>query len=165
MRFALAALATLAVAAPALARDSLGMFETWGAFRDPAPPTGPRCYAIAKAEPSTSQRDYQPYASVGTWPRAALRGQLHFRLSRRLAPGQRIVLSLGDQRFELTGGGGDAWAADRRMDAAIVAAMRSARSMTVSARGADGRGFSNSWPLTGAATAMDAAMIGCAQLR
>jgi hypothetical protein len=37
--------------------------------------------------------------------------------------------------------------------------------MTVSARGADGRGFSNTWPLAGAATAMDAAMIGCAQRR
>jgi hypothetical protein len=156
----------LLLAAPALARDSLGMFETWGAFRDPAnTPGGPRCYAIARAEPSTLQRDYQPYASIGTWPRAALRGQVHFRLSRRLAPGQKIVLSIGDQRFELTGGGGDAWAADRRMDAAIVAAMRSARSMTVSARGADGRGFSNTWPLAGAATAMDAAMIGCARIR
>ncbi len=160
----------LLFASPALARDSLGMFETWGAFRDPAntpanAPAAPRCYAIAKAEPSSLQRDYQPYASIGTWPRAALRGQIHFRLSRRLAPGQRIVLTIGDQRFELTGGGGDAWAADRRMDAAVVAAMRSARAMTVSARGADGRGFSNTWPLAGAATAMDAAMIGCAQLR
>lgn len=152
-------------AAPALARDSLGVFESWGAFRDPAPPAGPRCYAIAKAQASNLQRDYQPYASVGTWPRAAMRGQVHFRLSRRLAPGQPITLIVGDQRFALTGGGGDAWAADRRMDAAIVAAMRSARSMTVSARGADGRGFSNTWSLAGAATAMDAAAIGCAQIR
>ena len=153
-------------AAPSFARDSLGMFETWGAFRDMASAAGePRCYAIAKAQPSQMQRDYQPYADVATWPRRGLRGQIHFRLSRRLAPGGKIVLTLGDQRFELTGGGGDAWAADRRMDAGIVAAMRSAQSMTVSARGADGRGFSNTWPLVGAATAMDAAAVGCAQVR
>ena len=138
------------------------MFESWGAFRDAQEP---RCYAIAVAIPSQMRRDYQPYADVATWPRRAIRGQIHFRLSRRLAPGGRIVLSIGEQRFTLTGGGGDAWAADRRMDAAIVAAMRSAQSMTVSARGANGRGFSNSWPLAGAATAMDAAAIGCAQLR
>lgn len=162
MRFALAAFIALAFAAPVWARDSLGMFETWGAFRDPLEA---RCYAVAKAAPSSLARDYQPYASVGTWPRQALRGQVHLRLSRRLAPGSRIVLAIGDQRFALTGGGGDAWAMDRRMDAAIVAAMRSARSMTVSARGADGRGFSNSWPLAGAATAMDAAAIGCAGVR
>jgi hypothetical protein len=146
------------LASPAAARDSLGMYEGWGAFRDPAVP---RCYAIAMAQPSTKQRDYQPYASVGTWPRRSVRGQIHFRLSRRLAPSARIVLSLGRDQFQLTGGGGDAWAVDRRMDAAIVAAMRSARAMTVFARDAQGRGFSNTWTLAGAATAMDAASIGC----
>lgn len=150
------------LASPASARDSLGTFSTWGAFRDPAVP---RCYAIAMAQPSRKQRDYEPYATVGTWPRRALRGQVHFRLSRKLAANARIVLSIGGERFALTGGGGDAWAADRRMDAAIVAAMRSARSMTVFARDAKGRAFSNTWPLAGAATAMDAAAIGCVQLR
>jgi hypothetical protein len=169
MRFAPTALILPAIAllaAPAQARDSLGMYERWGAFRDPAAgAAGPRCYAIAKAEPSRLQRDYEPYAAIGTWPRQGIRNQVHFRLSRRLAPGSRIVLSIGAQRFELTGGGGDAWAADRRMDAAVVAAMRSATSMTVSARGAVGGGFSNTWALAGAATAMDAAAIGCAQLK
>ena len=143
-------------------RDSLGMFAGWGAFRDAAVP---RCYAIAMAAPSTLARDYQPYAAVGTWPRRGLRNQIHFRLSRKLSPGSAITLSTGGQRFALTGGGGDAWAVDQRMDAAIIAAMRSANEMTVSARGADRRGFSNTWTLAGAATAMDAATIGCARLK
>jgi hypothetical protein len=154
--------AASSLAAPALARDSLGMFSTWGAFRDPAVP---RCYAIAMARPSTRQRDYQPYATIGTWPRRGVRGQVHFRLSRRLAPDAAITLTIGRERFRLTGGGGDAWAVDRRMDAAVVAAMRSASRMTVSARDTKGRGFSDTWQLAGAATAMDAAAIGCAQLR
>lgn len=155
-------LVAAAIAAPAFGRDSLGQFEGWAAFRDPAVP---RCYAIAMAEPSRLQRDYQPYASIGTWPGRKVRGQVHFRLSRKLSPAGRIVLSIGGRRFELTGGGGDAWAQDHRMDAAIVAAMRSAASMTVSARGANGQGFSNTWPLAGAATAMDVAMIGCARAK
>ncbi|MEY4722089.1 MAG: hypothetical protein RIQ46_1814 [Pseudomonadota bacterium] len=154
--------ALLLAAAPAVARDSLGLFGNWAAFRDPAVP---RCYAIAMAEPSKLQRDYQPYAAIGTWPKRALRNQAHFRLSRRLAADGRIVLTIGERRFDLVGGGGDAWAADRRMDAAIIAAMRSARTMTVSARGANGQGFSNTWQLAGAATAMDAAAIGCARLK
>ena len=145
-----------------MARDSLGVFGEWAAFRDPAVP---RCYAIAMAAHSTRQRDYQPYADVGTWPRQNLRGQVHFRLSRKLQPGAAILLSLGGEKFQLTGGGGDAWAADRRMDAAIVAGMRSASEMTVNARGADGKGFSNTWQLAGAATAMDAATVGCARVR
>lgn len=160
LRYALAFLAL--TAAPALARDSLGMFGQWAAFRDPGTP---RCYAIAMAAPSTRQRDFQPYADVAWWPRAGVRGQVHFRLSRKLAPNAVISLSIGGQRIALTGGGADAWAPDKRGDAAIIAAMRSAREMTVSARGADGRGFSNTWSLEGAATAMDAATVGCASLR
>lgn len=144
------------------ARDSLGIYGAWAAFRDPQVP---RCYAIAMAAPSTLQRDYQPYADVATWPRRDVRNQVHFRLSRKLAPNARITLSISGTRFELAGGGGDAWAADRRMDAAIVAAMRSASSMTVSSRDAAGRGFSNTYALAGAANAMDAATIGCARLK
>ena len=148
------------VAAPAAARDALGMFGGWAAFRDPATP---RCYAIAAAAPSTKSRDYQPYADVAIWPKANVRGQVHFRLSRKLASAAPVVLMVGSTRFALSGGGGDAWAADARMDAAIVAALRSAAEMTVSARSADGHGFSNTWALAGAATAIDAAMVGCAR--
>lgn len=157
----LLALGALA-AAPALARDGLGIYSDWAAFRDPGEP---RCYAIAKAQPSTLQRDYQPYADVAWWPRKQVRGQVHFRLSRKVQPGGAITLSIGGQRIALNGGGGDAWAADKRGDAAIIAAMRSASQMTVSARDAAGRGFSNTWNLTGAATAMDAATVACAQLK
>ncbi|PLK26421.1 hypothetical protein [Novosphingobium sp. TH158] len=150
------------IAAPALARDSLGVYGDWAAFRDP---NVPRCYAIAMARPSRLERQFQPYAAIGTWPKKGERGQVHFRLSRNLAPQARILLFVGGQRFDLTGGGGDAWSVDKRMDAAIVAAMRSAGEMTVSTRDAAGRAFSNSYSLAGAATAMDAAQIGCAGIR
>jgi len=152
----------IALAAPLAARESLGVYESWAAFRDASPV---RCYAIAKAAPSTLQRDYQPYADVAFWPKQGVRGQVHFRLSRKLAADAKITLSIGGQKIPLTGGGGDAWAVDKRGDAAIVAAMRSAREMTVSARDARGRGFSNTWQLAGAATAMDAAAVGCAAIR
>lgn len=157
-----AVLAALAPAGAATARDALGIFSDWAAFRDPA---APRCYAIAMAQPSAMRRDFQPYADVAWWPRRQVRGQVHFRLSRRLAPHAPITLAIGGQRFALAGGGADAWGADPRADAAIVAAMRSAALMTVFARDASGRGFSNSWSLPGAATAMDSAAVGCAQLR
>ena len=163
MRVARLALAVVLLAAsPAAARDALGMFGGWGAFRDAAVP---RCYAIAMAAPSTKAREYQPYADVAWWPRAGVRGQVHFRLSRKLQQGSAVTLSLGGQRIQLTGGGADAWAPDKRGDAAIIAAMRSAGEMTVSARDSSGGGFSNTWDLTGAATAIDAATLGCAGLR
>jgi hypothetical protein len=157
-----AVVAAALCAQPALARESLGLYATWGAFRDPVTP---RCYAIAMAEPSARRRDYQAYATVGTWPRRALRNQVHLRLSRRLAPGAAIVLTLGDRRFRLVGGGGDAWAANPSDNAAIIAAMRSTETMWISARDAQGRGFADVWPLAGAASAIDAAAIGCARVR
>ena len=151
------------IAAPALARDSLGMFETWGAFRDPGVP---RCYAIAMAEkPAGAKVEYQAYADVGHWPKRSLRNQVHFRLSKRVMPKTPIRLRIDRQQFLLVGGGGDAWAADRRMDAAIVAAMRSAKAMRVRATAANGRGFSDHYPLPGAASAIDAAALGCAARR
>ncbi|HKT86762.1 MAG TPA: hypothetical protein VJQ77_11865 [Novosphingobium sp.] len=158
----LTALLAVVAAGPAAARESLGLYGTWGAFRDPVVP---RCYAIAMAERNNLWRDYQPFVAVGTWPRRSARNQLHFRLSRKLGQSARITLSIGGRYFPLTGGGGDAWPRDERDNAAIIAAMRSAPSMTVTAQGANGGRFFNRWPLGGAASAMDAALIGCARLR
>ena len=149
----------LALAAPAAARESLGIFGDWGAFRDAETP---RCYAIAKASPSRMQRDHSPFASIGTWPNRNVRGQIHLRLSRNISADRPVTLRMSGREFDLVGSGGNAWAKDNRMDAAIVAAMRSAGSMTVRATDARGRRFSNSYALTGAATAMDAATVACA---
>lgn len=155
-------LACLTPLVPAHARESLGLYGKWGAFRDPLIP---RCYAIAMAEPSAKQRDYQPYAAIGTWPRRGARNQVHFRLSRKLAQNATITLRIGDRRIQLTGGGGDGWPRSDTDNAAIVAAMRSAGTMMVGSRDARGRSFANIYALPGAASAMDAALIGCAKLR
>ncbi len=148
--------------APAQARENLGMYSGWGAFRDAEVP---RCYAISLAIPSRLHRDYEPYVAIGTWPAKGIRNQVHFRLSRKIANGSGLVLKIDNERFRLTGGGGDAWAKDKKMDATIISRMRSAKSMTLFARGANGKGFSNTWPLPGAASAMDAATLACAKLK
>ncbi|WP_176597876.1 MULTISPECIES: hypothetical protein [Sphingobium] len=151
------------IATAAQARDSLGMFEAWGAFRDPAPSqtNGPRCYAIAMPVAAKAEG----FAAVGSWPRQKVRGQVHFRLSRMRADEAAVILNVGDRRFTLVAGQVDAWAPDARTDAAIIAAMRSATSMSVQTRDARGRGFADTYALRGAATAIDAAALGCARLR
>jgi hypothetical protein len=152
----------LALTVPVAAKDSLGVFGQWGAFRDPAVP---RCYAIAAAEHNArDNRQYAPFASVGTWPGRGIRGQVHVRLSRGVAQGAATTLRIGGRSFTLTGSGADAWAADARMDAAIVSAMRSSPSMAVSGRDNAGRRFTDRYSLEGAATAMDAAAVGCARI-
>ncbi|WP_328598122.1 invasion associated locus B family protein [Croceibacterium salegens] len=158
MRFCL--LALLAFSAPLAAKDDLGVFQEWAAFRDAEVP---RCYAISAAEKNGSA--FPAYADVATWPKEGVRGQVHFRLSRELADNPRLSLSMNGQRFTLTGGGVDAWAPDRKTDAAIVAAMRSASAMSLSATDSRGRRFTDRFSLGGVATAMDAATVGCASLR
>ncbi|MBT8388105.1 MAG: hypothetical protein KJP13_00455, partial [Altererythrobacter sp.] len=93
-------LAILAIASPLAAKDSLGVFSDWGAFRDIE---APRCYAITAAEPvgprTTAARDYEPFASVGTWPLRKVRNQLHLRLSREMAQGAAINLRIRGRAF------------------------------------------------------------------
>ncbi|WP_372730276.1 hypothetical protein [Novosphingobium sp.] len=153
--------AALALAGTAVARDSLGVFSTWGAFRDPAVP---RCYAIAMAEKKAGRKqDFQPYFTVGYWPSRDIRGAVHVRLARRLAAGSKVTVSFPDANFSLQTGQADAWPSDQTTNAGILAQMRSAQTMVVIARGTDGRSFRDNYRLQGAASAMDAAALGCAK--
>lgn len=152
-RFAALALGLLALAAaPLAARESLGVYESWAAFKDASPL---RCYAIAKAQAKTAA---PAYATVSLWPGKGVRGSVHIVLSRAVAAKGSVRLAIGDKRFDLVAKGRNAWAADARGDAAIVAAVRSGTRMSVS-----GGGFTDRYTLAGAATAIDAATVGCAK--
>lgn len=157
IRAVLAAILLASAAAPLAARDSLGVFGTWAAFRDGE---GPRCYAIARPRSRSSG-----YATIAHWPRDGIRGQFHVRFSRAVAASGRARLAIGNQRFELAAQGADAWAKDPAQDAAIIAALRSASRMSVSAQAARGRRFTDRYELSGVASAIDAALVGCAPVR
>jgi hypothetical protein len=150
------AIALFTLAGTASARDTLGIFEDWGAFRDPATPQAPlRCYAIA--EPASGGSAVR-YATIGFWPGSRVRAQFHVRLANAQPAGTRGSVAAGGRRFALVIRGTSAWAADARLDAAIVAAIRSGQSMGVSIGGNGAQ-----WRLRGAATAIDAAALACAR--
>ena len=153
----LLALAALALAAPLAARDSLGVYDGWAAFKDAKPL---RCYAIAKAQGTPPA---PAYATISNWPERKVRGALHFVLSRAVADKSSVRLVAGNERFTLIAKGRNAWAKDPRDDAAIIAALRSAARMSVSASGAKGGTFTDRYSLGGVATAMDAATVACAK--
>ena len=154
---ALALALTTLVAAPVSGRETIGVYKGWGAFRD-APPL--RCFAIA--EPVRSGGAGRPFASVADWPRRGLHGAVHVRLSRERDRSAGVTLSIGERRFVLRADGADAWGTDRASDRAIVTAMRDGRSMSVEAVGVGGHPFADVYALPGAATAIDAAALGCA---
>jgi hypothetical protein len=149
----------LGLATTAQARDSLGVFEGWGAFRDSDPK---RCFAIAEPTRSSGGK-WQPFASVAHWPANRVRSQLHIRLSREIRKGATITLTIDNRRWTMTGAGADVWAPSQNHDAFIVAKMRSGRSMSIETVASSGGGFADVYRLKGAATAIDAAALGCAR--
>lgn len=152
----LAALALLIAAPAAPARETLGVFGSWGAFRDAEPA---RCFAIARPVPNGRRRD--GFASVATWPGRGLRASVDLRLGHGRDVALPVTLTIGERRFALVGTAVHAWAADAATDRAIVAAMRGARSMSVEAVAPGSRPFTDVYALAGAATAIDAAALGC----
>ncbi|MBK5264624.1 MAG: hypothetical protein JJE34_05225 [Alphaproteobacteria bacterium] len=148
----------LAVPAPAHARESLGVYERWGAFHDAEMP---RCFAISQPVNGNRELRWRPFAAIGFWPKKGLRGQVHFRISHEKALDAEITLSIGERRFTLIAGGADAWAPDKRVDAAIIAAIRSGNSMSVQTVAKNGAPFTDVYALRGAASAIDAAALGC----
>jgi hypothetical protein len=151
------AAALLLLAAAPAGREAVGVFHGWGAFRDRAPA---RCFAIAR--PVAAGGRSTGFASVATWPSRGLRASFHVRLSRARDRSAGVTLSVGERRFALVANTADAWAPDAPSDRAIVAALRSARSMSVEAVGVGGRPFADTYALAGAATAFDAAALACA---
>jgi hypothetical protein len=142
------------------APQALGIFQTWGAFRD-----GPRCYAIAEADKPERAEGGRAFASVAWSADRSVRGQAYFRISRPKREGSAVLLRIDDQTFQLRGGGLDAWGADSAADSAIVAAMRTGLQMSVETRAASGALIRDGYRLRGAATAIDAAALGCLSRR
>lgn len=144
------------------ARETLGVHKTWGAFRDRTPA---RCFAIARpARPGGLSR-WQAFASVASWPNRRLRSSFMVRLSRERDRSAPVTLTVGERRFALTANGTDAWAVDMVSDRALVSALRAGRSMSVEAVARGGRPFADVYALAGAATAIDAAALGCVARR
>ena len=160
--FPLPLILVVVLATPAWARDPLGVFNAWGAFRDKAPH---RCFAIAEPDPKRSKGDWRPFASVANWPDRGVSNQIHVRLRKNRKRDTPVTLSIGPQKFDLVAGTADAWAPDPRTDAAIVRAMRSGQWMIINAKGQRGGGFVDSNHLRGIATAIDAATVACARRR
>lgn len=155
----LAAAMGACAASPLVAKDRLGIYQGWAAFKDPETP---RCYAISAPRQTVGERKIRPYLSIGFWPENNVTHQLYVRLSRARSTNSGITLTAGGRRFRLDAKGNAGFAKDRRMDLAIVSAIRSSRSLSVESIGRDGRSIVDAYALRGAPSAIDAAALGCA---
>ena len=138
-------------------RVALGAWQRWGAFRDPLA----HCFAVSLPV-STGGRG-RGFASVVAHFGRTRRAALYVRLSAARNLATPLVLAIGERRFTLSGSETAGWAPDAGADRAIVGAMRGARSMSVAAVSTRGRPFADTYALPGAATAIDAAALGCSR--
>jgi len=91
-------------------------------------------------------------------------GQFAAALSRPVASGASVMLTIDDQPFLLVARGPGAWSRGPVQEAAIIAAMRSATRMRIEGRSERGRRFIDRYDLAGAPTAIDAAAACAAAL-
>lgn len=150
--------ASFFLATPALAKERLGIYQSWAAFKDPETP---RCYAISAPDEIVRRQEIRPYFSVGFWPASNVTHQIYVRLSRPRSSNSGITLTAGGRRFRLKASGNSGWAKDRRMDLAIISAIRTSRSLSVESIGRDGQSIVDAYALRGAPSAIDSAALGC----
>lgn len=151
----------LALLASAALREPLGVWQRWAALRETP---GPRCVAVAqplRRDGATDRRG--GFALVAARQGPARAPSIRFRLTRPRGEGAPLTLIIGERRFAIIGDRESARAADAETDRAIIGAMRGAGAMTLTTLDASGRTLSDTYPLAGAATAIDAAQLGCAR--
>ena len=153
------ALATLLIAASAAPPPRIvAAADHWAALAGPG-----QCDAASLSLLPASKTRLQGRASLAFDGRSR-RGQFAAALSKPVASGASVMLTIGDEPFLLVARGAGAWSRGPAQEAAIIAAMRSAPRMRIEGRTARGLRFIDRYDLTGAPTAIDAAAACAAAL-
>ena len=160
MRLLFGCVSLMLMAAPAVAAQRV-LFARgqWAALQSE---DGRHCQAAARSlhnAPKGAEQARATFAFDALGPR---RGEFHVRLSRTARSGSSVMLSVGDQPFQLVARGPEAWSVGPAQEAGIIAAARVASGMRVEARDLSGRRFIDHYLLAGAPSAIDAAAAGCA---
>ncbi len=146
-------LGTAAAAAPSRLIVARG---AWASFD-----RGRACEAVAKPLLPPRKLDAQPYVALAFDRGGPRHGQFFAQLRRPSRPGSSVLLTIGDQPFQLVARGASAWSRDATQEAAIIAAMRGAGGMRIVSRDPAGRRFTDRFLLDGAPVAIDAAAGAC----
>lgn len=159
---AIAIMSLISIPVMAQAKDLVGIFSGWAVFSQ-SDGVGKHCYAIAQPTELVGRDSLKGNSSfiIGFWPQRNQNYQIYVRFSRERSSNSVVTLSAGGRRFRLDGNREEAWSKDKRMDMAIIAALRSSASMSIESIGRDGRAIVDAYKLRGAATAIDSAALAC----
>jgi hypothetical protein len=145
-------LAALAAAPP----STLAARGSWAAFDRIA-----QCEAVTRALLPEDVRKPATVLAI-LYDRSGRRnGELSVRFRRPLREGSSVILTVGEQPFDLVARGQAAWSRGTAQEAAIVSAIRASGGARVTSRDKAGRRMTDRFLLDGAPTAIDAAAATC----
>lgn len=153
------------LAMPASAAEPMlrGEYQKWMVY-DYAEPAGPVCYAMTRAERSTDLK--------GKTLNPKGRGQVLLQVTRRTAEGGGMVFSyvaghsikqktdvlavIGKSKFRLKSNGDTAWTASPADDAAMISALRKAKTLSLSHQDRKGTLITDAFSVKGVSAALSA---------
>jgi hypothetical protein len=150
-------LAVTSVSALAQEPTSLGKFENWEAYTYQAKDSRV-CYIYAapsKSEAAKKVKRDPVYFMVTHWPGRKVREQISTIIGYPFKEESLVKLKVDDKSFELYTNGDMAWADGAQTDQAIVAAMKSGSTLTISGTSWRGTATTDTYSLAGMTTAMD----------
>lgn len=163
------AVAMLAVSTvPALAADpvELGAFKAWTAYSATAP-EGKVCYALSKPTatlPKKAARD-PIYLLISTWPGRGVVDEVQVVPGYTYRDGDPVTAQVGNAKTEFfaknDGTNGSAWVKNPDEEAAFVKSLRAGSSVTISGISKRGTKTTDTYSLSGIASALDRAHREC----
>jgi len=158
----LTACALLMAAPTATAKEAIGAYGDWAAFRDEAEG---KCYIVSPpSQTRASARNIRRGAaalSVGVWPGKKIDGQVYAEVGFNMDAGKPVTLKVGSRSFTLLPDGESAWAENGGADETIVGALRRGSTAEVSSTSTRGTQVTDRYSLKGFSAALDAARRAC----
>ncbi|MEO5640980.1 MAG: hypothetical protein ABIQ98_04340 [Sphingomicrobium sp.] len=118
---------------------------------------GATCEALTRTEQLAADPAAQPHAGFVFDRMGPRRGQFAAQLAHPVRPDATVLLTVGSKPFLLTARDRFAWSRGSAQEAAIISAARFGSGMRIEARSPGHGRFVDSYSLTGAAGAIDAA--------
>ncbi|MCU0838077.1 MAG: invasion associated locus B family protein [Rhodospirillales bacterium] len=162
--FALALVASLAMAGPALAQpQEIGRFGDWTAFTDGS---GPKKICFIGSSPKKAEGAYtargQTYMLITHRPAEKAVGEVSVEAGYAYKAGSDVAADIDGKSFKLFTQGGNAWAQNAQADRALVQALRAGKQLVVKGTSSRGTLTTDTYSLTGFTAAYDAITKACA---
>lgn len=155
---------SLAICSPVLAQEqdinNLGSFGDWRAYAY-VDEVGKVCYLAGKPKKAESDQRRRGDVFLMVTHRPGVTNEISALVGYSVKSNSKVVLTVGDQKFDLFSEDDTAWAKDAKVDASIIAAMNKGTAVTIDATPVRGTATKDNFSLVGFAKAYKAINDSC----